>query len=149
MRFLPALTVPTVAHGLRCLAALRELDIPARLTSRHELEAGVVGIPGSGLHDVRVGGVQVLVAEPQLEEARAALADFQEDADPTLDPMLLVPAATFDDPLEAHAAAARLERAGLTHSLGGDGAFGDGLGVELLVHVRDLDRALDALRRRS
>ena len=145
MRFRSALTVPTVAHGLRCLAALREIGVPARLGSRHELEAGVVGIPGSGLHDVRVGGVDVLVPEGQTEEARAALADFQEDADPTLDPMLLVPAATFDDPLEAHAAAARLERAGLTHSLGGAGAFGEGLGVDLLVHVRDLDAALHAL----
>ena len=146
MRFRSALTVPTAAHGLRCLAALRSAGIPGRLSTRHELEAGVVGIPGSGLHDVRMGGVQVLVADDRLDEARAVLADFAGDADPTLDPLLLVPAASFDDPLEAHAAAARLQRAGLAHSLGGDGAFGDGLGVDLLVHVRDLDRALDTLR---
>ena len=145
MRFVPALTVPTAAHGLRCLAALREAGVPARLTSRHELEAGVVGIPGSGLNDVRVGGVHVLVPEDWLGEASAVLADLADDADPALDPMLLVPAATFDDPLDAHAAAARLRRAGIVHSLGGAGAFGEGLGVDLLVHVRDLDAAQRAL----
>ena len=74
------------------------------------------------------------------------LAELAQDADPTLDPLLLVPAATFDDPLEAHAAAARLERAGIAHSLGGDGAFGEGTGVDLLVHVRDLETALETLR---
>jgi hypothetical protein len=145
MRLQPALTVPTAAHGLRCLAALRESSIPGRLSTRHELEAGVLGVPGSGLHDVRMGGVEVLVPGDRLEEARAVLADFAQDADPTLDPMLLVPAASFEDPLEAHAAAARLQQHGITHSLGGDGAFGEGLGVDLLVHVRDLDAARAAL----
>ncbi len=104
---------PAQAHLAK--ARLEGAGIPCRIANEHTLNVhGAAGV---------IGGVKLQVPEDRVREAREALrnADLPDDDGEADDYIVL---ATFDDPEEAHEAAAALDDAGIPHSLAGEGAFG-------------------------
>ncbi|MDX1531124.1 MAG: DUF2007 domain-containing protein [Rhodothermales bacterium] len=125
-------TFPAQAHLMKAL--LEDEGILCRLANEHYLNAY------GG-----VEGVLVQVPEDAADAARAVLAEAERTEE---DASLLVAVATFDDPLDAHAAAAALHDADVPHSIAGEGALGTGGAVALLVPEDAADAARDVLARR-
>jgi hypothetical protein len=133
-----AFTFPAQAHLMKAL--LESEGIFCRLANEHMVNA-------DGLSSVALGGVQLQVPEDAVEAAQEILADV-EPPDDEEDHSQLVAVAAFDNPLDAHAAASALNDAGLPHSIMGEGAFGAGGRISVLVPETVAEEAMGVLHRR-
>lgn len=125
---------PAQAHLAK--ARLEGAGIPCGLAGEHTMN--VEGGP------LALGGVKLRVPEDRVREARAVLAGAESLGDE--DEADYIAIAHFDEPEEAHAAAARLDTAKIPHSLAGEGAFGADDGpLTLSVPLRWVAAAQDAL----
>ena len=91
-------------------------------------------------------GVRLQVPEDAVEAARAALDGTDFESEPEGDGTRLVLVARFANPLDAHGASAVLGAAGIVHSVEGEGVFGAGGGVSVVVREEDEAEALEVLR---
>ena len=133
-------TFPAQAHLTKAL--LESEGIFCRIANEHMVNA-------DGFSSVAVGGVQVQVPEDAVEAALEVLANVEpEEEQIEGDPSRLVPIASFGNPLDAHAVATALDDAGIAHRIVGEGAFGMGGSVSVVVAEAAVDEALRALRSR-
>jgi len=131
-------TFPAQAHLSKAL--LGSEGIFCHLANEHMVNA-------DGFSSVAVGGVQLQVPEDAVEAAQEILNDVEPSEDEE-DHSRLVAVAAFDNPLDAHAAASALDDADLPHSIAGEGAFGVGGRVSVLVPEQVAEEALGILRHR-
>jgi len=126
-------TFPAEAHLAKAL--LESEGILCRLANEHFVNAFGP-----------VDGVQVQVPQDSVEMAREILNEVEPPKECSGDSTKVVAVAAFDNPLDAHAAASALDDAELPHSIVGEGAFGAGRKISLLVPEQVVDKARAVLR---